>query len=91
LKQTPVCRKAGEVQDSDLEDDGEEDYVPITDEGERGAYSPKDDDASLGLIALHCKTFMERAFTAHDESKTYNNTQQRIGSMTTCRTQEELD
>ena len=55
MKQTPVRRKAGEVQDSDLEDDGEGDYVPITDEAASGVYSAEDDDVALGLIALHCK------------------------------------
>ena len=43
------------MQDSDLEDDAEEDYVPITDEAASGVYSAEDDDVALGLIALHCK------------------------------------
>jgi hypothetical protein len=44
--------------------------VPITDEDAPGTSSAKDDSVLLGLIALHGKAFMERAFPAHDESTT---------------------
>jgi hypothetical protein len=91
LKQMPVHRGAGKDQDSDLGDDVKEDYVPITDEDVHATSITKDDNVMLGLIALHCKALMDRAFPAHDESKTYNNTQKRSGSMITFCTQEELD
>jgi hypothetical protein len=54
--------------------------------------SNKDDDGAMAeVIALHRKTFMERAFSTDDEARTYTSAQQKSGSMTLCHTQEQLD
>jgi hypothetical protein len=91
MKQILVGKGGGDYPGSEMED-ADADHLPVTDGREGTTSGNKDDDGAMAeVIALHRKTFMERAFSTDDEARTYTSAQQKSGSMTLCRTQEQLD